>query len=422
MRNSIRKLSFLCLALILLCGCKLNVGGYYPATPVNNDPIRNVPDVDVPQYTLTLEGGAVVANVDYVVNIDISGKDQVTILNIADVQLKESDVKKNSEDYRFFLESTARLVSQTNPDLITMTGDQSSNGSTSVLQAVGEHINSYNIPWAPVFGNHDCAFSGDNTLAKQAEVYHSFSKCLFRDGPAGLNRVLENGSDSLGNYVVNLVRITGDDFEVVRSLIFMNTGSTEKYRKSDYSGQRRYGNLWYSCLNRNQIEWYKQMVGSVQPYGNGNPVKTGIFVHIPVFGYVYAASAAMRIPADIYDTWLWVKGAKAISYEQSFRDDVWMPGYEDSYGVMHDEICGPPYDEGMFAAMKCTGVTDFIVAGHDHASNFNIRYDGINFVYGMKLGSTSYHDASMMGATVITITTDGSDADGSASFANILDI
>ena len=417
MKRGIRTETLICLVVILLCACKLNIGDYYPVSPVNNDPVRNVADVDVPQYTLTLEGGVVVADVDYVVNIDITGKDQVTILNIADVQLKEADIKKNSEDYRFFLESTGRLIAQASPDLITMTGDQTANGSTSVVQAVGEHINSYGIPWAPVFGNHDCAYSGGNTLARQAEVYHSFSECLFRDGPANLNRVLENGSDSLGNYVVNLVRITADDFEVVRSLIFMNTGSMEKYPKSDYRGQRRFGTFWYACLNRNQIEWYKHMVSSVQQYGEGGTVKTGIFVHIPVFGYVYAAPAAMRIPADIYNTWLWVKGAKAVSYEQSFRDDIWMPGYEDSYGVMHDEICGPPYDEGMFAAMKDTGVTDFIVAGHDHSNNFNIRYDGINFVYGMKLGSTSYHDPSMMGATVITIS-----ADGRASFANILDI
>ena len=419
MKHSIRPILFLCLSVVLLCACKLNVGGYYPVTPINNDPVRNVPDVDVPQYTLSLVDGKVVANVDYVVNIDITGKEEVTILNLADVQLKENEVKHDSDEYRFFLESTARLIAQTNPDLITMTGDQTATGSVDVVQAVGECINSYSIPWAPVFGNHDCAYIGEvNSLQKQAEVYKSFSECIFRDGPANLNQVLENGSDSLGNYVVNLVRITGDDFEVVRSLVFMNTGASGKYKKSDYKGQRRYGTLWYGCLNRNQIEWYKQMVSSVQPYGKeGEAVKSGIFVHIPVFGYVYAASAAMRIPADIYDTWLWVKGTKVISYEQSFRDDVWMPGYEDSYGVMHDEICGPPYDEGMFAAMKSTGSTDFILAGHDHASNFNIRYDGINFVYGMKLGKTSYHDSSMMGATVITIS-----ADGSASFANILDL
>ena len=84
---------------------------------------------------------------------------------------------------------------------------------------------------------------------------------------------------------------------------------------------------------------------------------------------------------------------------------------------MHDEICGPPYDEGMFAAMKGTGVTDFIIAGHDHANSFNIRYDGINFVYGIKTGKGSYHESSMIGGTVITIS-----SDGSASFENIMDL
>ena len=418
MRNRIRQIIILCLSFVLLCGCELHIGGYYPVSPVDNDPIRNVPDVDVPQYTLTLEGGRVVADADYVVNIDITGKDDVTILNIADVQLKESDVRKNTEDYRFFRESVARLVAQADPDLITMTGDQSSVGSLDVVRAVGECIDSYGVPWAPIFGNHDCLCSSGNSLEKQAEVYHSFSGCLFREGPANLNRVLETGEDSIGNYVINLVRIDGDDFEVVRSLIFMNTGSTEKYRRSDYSGQRRYGSMRFACLNRNQIEWYRQMVSSVQPYGKeGEAVKSGIFVHIPVFGYVYAASTAMAIPADIYDTKLWIAGAKVITYEMSFLDELWMPGYEDSYGVMHDDICGPPYDDGMFAAMKGTGSTDFIIAGHDHTSNFNIRYDGINFVYAMKTGTASYHDSSMMGGTVITIS-----ADGTASFDNILDL
>ena len=416
MKHSIRPILFICLSVMILCGCNLHVGDYYPVTPINNDPVRNVPDMDVPQYTLTLVDGHVVADADYVINIDMTGKDSFKILNFADVQLGEADVRRSNEEYRFFVETTARLVEAASPDLITMTGDQTNNGSPYVVQAVGEVVDSYGIPWAPVFGNHDCDHE-KNSLREQADVYQSFSNCLFREGPEGLNRVFETGQDSIGNYVINLVSIDGGNFTVVRSLIFMNTGSTEKYNKSDYKGQRRYGTLWYAYLNRNQIEWYKQMVSSAQVYGGGSPVEVGIFVHIPVYGYIYAASAAMRIPADIYDTWLWLKGTTVISYQQSFRDDVWLPGYEESYGVMHDEICGPPYDEGMFAAMKDTGVTDFIVAGHDHANSFNIRYDCINFVYGLKTGKGSYHEDSMMGGTVITIS-----ADGSAAFENILDL
>ena len=415
MKHSIRPILFICLSVLLLCGCNLHVGDYYPVTPINNEPVRNVPDVDVPQYTLTLEDGHVIADADYVINIDMTGKDSFRILNLADVQLGEADVRRSNEEYRSFVESTARLVAASSPDLITLTGDQTNNGSPYVVQAIGEVVDSYGIPWAPVFGNHDCDHP-KNSLRSQADVYQSFANCLFTEGPAGLNRVLESGEDSIGNYVINLVKIDGGNFTVVRSLIFMNTGSNEKYKASDYPGQRRYGSFRYAYLNRNQIEWYKQMASSAQAYGGGSPVEVGIFVHIPVFGYVYAASAAMRPPADIYDTWLWTKGTGVISYEQSFRDDVWLPGYEDSYGVAHDEICGPPYDEGMFAAMKDTGVTDFIIAGHDHANNFNIRYDGINFVYGMKTGKGSYYEPSMIGGTVITIS-----ADGSASFENILD-
>ena len=406
----------LSICVVALSCCKLHVGDYYPVTPINNDPVRNVDDVDVLPYTLSLVDGQVVADVDYVINIDMTGKDSFKILNFADVQLGESDVRRSNGEYEFFVESTARLVAEVSPDLITMTGDQTNNGSPSVVQAIGECIDSYGIPWAPVFGNHDCDHP-KNSLREQADVYQSFSNCLFKEGPAGLNRVLESGEDSIGNYVINLVTIDGSNFTVVRSLIFMNTGSTEKYKSSDYKGQRRYGSFRYAYLNRNQIEWYRQMASSVQAYGGGSPVEVGIFVHIPVFGYVYAASAAMRIPADIYDTWLWTKGTRVISYEQSFRDDVWLSGYEDSYGVAHDEICGPPYDEGMFAAMKDTGVTDFIIAGHDHANNFNIRYDGISFIYGMKTGKGSYYEPSMIGGTVITIS-----ADGTATFENILDL
>lgn len=407
---------FICLLAVLLSGCNMNIGGYYPVSPINNEPVRNVPDVNVPQYTLSIVDGKVVADVDYVVNIDIGDKEEVRILNFADIQLGETDIRIGNEEYRFFLETTARLIEQANPDLITLTGDQTNNGSTKVVGAIGECIDSYGIPWAPVFGNHDCDHPG-NTLRDQADVYQSFSNCLFQNGPVGLNRVRESGQDSIGNYVVNLVKTDGDDIIVVRSLIFMNTGSTEKFKKSDYSGQRRYGTLSYAYLNRNQIEWYKQMVRSVQPYGADGQVKTGIFVHIPMYGYIYAASAAMKIPVTIYETWLWLKGTSEISYEQSFRDELWLPGYEDSYGVMHDEICGPPYDEGMFAAMKESGSTDFIVAGHDHANSFNIRYDGINFVYGLKTGKGSYYEPAMMGGTVITIS-----SDGTATFENILDL
>ena len=399
---------------LLMCGCDQFPWGYFPVTPVDNEPMRNVPDVDVPMYSLTLSDGKVVSDADYVVNLDISGKDEIRILNFADLHLTEEVINEEPRKYSSFLSVLDELVSIAGPGLITLTGDQVPSGGLGALSALGEKINSYGVPWAPVFGNHDCDHGGVTSLESQAEIYESFSNCLFRRGPEGLNRVLETGADSIGHYVVNLVRIEGDSFSVVRSLIFMNTGSNEIYDASDYPGQRRYEDYNYACLNRNQIEWYLQMVRNVQQYGQDGHVPCGIIMHMASFGYVYAASAAIRIPVDIYSGWRWKIRAKLITYNQSLRTFVWHNGYEGSYGVMHEEICGPPYEEGLFFAMKESGCTDFIMVGHDHDNNFNIRYDGINFVYGMKTGPLSYGNSGR-GGTVIIVS-----SDGSVSFGYIL--
>ena len=401
-------------ALLLLCSCGLIPTGSHPVTPIDNEPIRNVPDVDVPQYTLTLVDGHVVADVDYVVNLDVSGREKVRILNFADIHLSNENIA-NEEMIGDFRDTVDYLISQANPDLITLTGDQIPSGERKAFEYMGDMINSYGIPWAPVYGNHDCeGHGGGLDLHEQSELYCSYSNCLYKDGPQGLNRIYNTGEDSLGHYVINLVKIEGGEFKVIRSLIFINSGADEHYDAADYPGQRRYADFNYACLNRNQIEWYLQMARSVQQYGEDGQVPCGIIMHMASFGYVYAASAAFDYPYDIYDTLGWKLYGKLTPYSQSLGTSIWNKGYESSYGTMHEEICGPPYDEGMFSAMKESGCTDFIIVGHDHVNNFNIKYQGINFVYAMKTGRFSYHASQMMGGTLITVS-----SDGKATFDNI---
>ena len=417
MRGFVFRLSILLCCLIGFCSCSQPLFDSSPVEPVDNPMLRNVPDVDVPLYTLHLEDGKVVADVDYVVNIDIGERDEFRILNFADLQLDTEDVVSQNGEYRFLFKTTENLFSLAKPDMITLTGDQTGDGDPATIELIGLHIDGFGVPWAPVFGNHDDSYYGNGVpIEQQADVYMSFENCIYRNGPAGLNRILENGSDSVGNYVVNLVKVDGEEFHVIRTLIFMNSGSREDYSGSPYSGQRWYGDgSPTACLNRNQIEWFKQMVRSVQPYGRDGKVPNGLIMHIPTFGYVYAASAAFNIPASIYDNSKWLFWARMQSYYGSFNNLPWRAGYESSYGFMHEIICCPPYEEGMFAAMKEMG-TDFILAGHDHNNNFNIRYDGINFVYGLKTGRGSYTGLFTIGGTVITVS-----SDGSVSFENILD-
>ena len=372
--------------------------------PGRFDP-NNVPPAITPEYSLTLENGKVVADVDYVVCIDMGEKDEFRILNFADVQISFYDFLLGNSKYRFMKETTQELADEAKPDLITLTGDQSY-GLRLPLNAVCCQIDSLGIPWAPVFGNHDCE-QQELSLKQQAKLYRSFVNCLFMEGPENLSMVMDNRSPAIGNYVINIVKISGDSFTVVRSLIFMNTGSHCDYDED--AGIERYSTYTFANLNENQVRWFKAMASSVQKYSS-SPVPSTLIFHMPVFGFVRAAEAAFRNDADIYDIPEWLETTKNISFADSGNTDNWNEGYKDSFGVMHEDCGCPPYDDGIFDAIKETGTIDMVVAGHDHINNFSIRYQGVNLIYALKTGVASYNEDGMTGGTLITVSSDGSAA------------
>ncbi len=370
--------------------------------------------VEIPLYSLFLVDGKVVSDCDYVTCIDIGDNDSFKVMNFADVQLRSSQVTNPDEDSAFTMASMDRLVSSVKPDMITLTGDQCY-GEKVAFDAVATKVESFGRPWAPILGNHDCQ-QDEMTIDQQSEGYRSFSLCLFEDGPA-LNTVVENNAVSKGHYVINLVRVSGDDFQVVRSLIFMNSGSCQKYRWLKYIGRRKYGTNSYQSLNDNQKYWYRQMVLSAQKYGNGDVVPSGVYLHMPPFVYVTAMGAAFNVSSNVYNIKSWLKETQKISYSESFNPENWKDGYKDSYGVAYEAMSGAPYEEGFFKVVKELGSTDFIICGHEHINNFNIRYQGVNLIYALKTGKCAYYDPTMMGTTVVTIA-----QDGSASFENVLDL
>ena len=87
------------------------------------------------------------------------------------------------------------LINETNPDLIIITGDiiygEFDDAGTSLLEFIG-FMDSFAIPWAPVFGNHD------NESAKgidwQCEQLWRSKYCLFSRGNVHGN----------GNYTVGI--------------------------------------------------------------------------------------------------------------------------------------------------------------------------------------------------------------------------
>ncbi len=319
------------------------------------------------QYSLSISDDEVISSVDWVVSLEKDPDEDFVILNLTDIQLGTTSFQLERNRTRTILTA---LVEKVQPDLITMTGDISY-GCGPAVYGICSMIDSFGIPWAPIYGNHDFENSGmsPETLAK---VLKNYKHCLFKDGPANLAVDPNYGVDEKGNYVVNIVERENDGFKVVKSLVFFNSGS--------------------EGLTELQMDWYQDCMDSVQQYGEGGVVSSVSFMHIPIQGYQEAAYAAFK-------TW-------NISLEESYTPEVWEAGYEESFGVWHSGIDYRESFEDADDVFKSSG-NDLVVCGHDHTNSFCIDHDGMTYLFSLKTGHGHSYEEGMEGGTEIRIDGDG---------------
>ena len=94
---------------------------------------------------------------------------------------------------RRILEHTVReLIERTSPDLITISGDLAWAGHDHAYDMLASFIDSFNIPWANVWGNHDNQ-NGAEYIDSVATRYMSYKNCIYEKGDRSLGN---------GNYVI----------------------------------------------------------------------------------------------------------------------------------------------------------------------------------------------------------------------------
>ena len=113
---------------------------------------------------------------DYIEIEKQEGEDFV-ILNLADVQL--SDAKAYGELGECSEDLITKLIADNDPDLITLSGDNA--WDTAAYMRLIEFLDSFDIPWAPVMGNHDGEGTGTEFWA--AYTLSNAEDCLFKFGP-----------------------------------------------------------------------------------------------------------------------------------------------------------------------------------------------------------------------------------------------
>lgn len=302
------------------------------------------------------------------------GKDFV-ILNLTDPQMNNAEWAEGHPHRKTIEHTLAELVRRTAPDLITVSGDLAWAGEDHSYEMLFSLLDSFGIPWAPVWGNHD--------NQKGAEYTDSLAdRVLMRR-----HSIYEKGDPALGNgnYIISVE----EEGRPVTALFMMDSHDREPFVNQKGETEEAWGRL-----NAAQIEWYSAEVEKIAAMGYCD---SAMIMHIPVYAYRDASAAAYREGLNL----------REMTLEQSLSETVWNPGYEGSFGVQYEGVCSYSAEDGVFAAVKKVGHTRLILAGHDHINNWVIAYEGVKLAYGLKTGSGCYWRPQLSGGTVVTVSKDG---------------
>ena len=253
-----------------------------------------------------------------------------------------------------------KLVEEENPDLIILPGDNVSGFTTKIyLKWLIDKMESYKIPWAPVYGNHD--MEGTASIKWQSARYEAAEYCLFERGPEELY--------GMGNYALNIV----EDGDIINTLFFMDNGRYHKYangvKKEVY-------------IEEEQIAWYEDTAKAVAQYQE-RVVPSMVFSHTAMPEMREAVEKLC--PQNPDDSFYYVP------QELDFGHFAYLPSVA-------------PINTGFIDRAKAVGLTH-VFCGHDHESNGSIFYEGVRYTYGLKTGGSPkyWNDAKSYGATIIEI-------------------
>lgn len=280
------------------------------------------------------------------------------LLVLADLQLWT-----NVSDNNKVFDLVDKLVAETQPDMIATVGDNVSGLATDrLVRQLIKKMESYKIPWAPVFGNHDYEIGGNATLAWQGDKFEDAEYCLFKRGPSNLY--------GEGNYVVNIT----ENGKILQSLYFFDNGRYLDYGKGDdeiYMGYE-------------QIAWYEWNVKGMNATA-GYTVPSMTFTHFAPPEFATAIETLCPKPANDGDYYI-------VPEEYGFGYCKYIPGTA-------------PKNSGFIDKAKELGSLKYVFTGHDHENNASIDFEGIRYTYVLKTGCSPrpWNDAYEYGGTMVTI-------------------
>ena len=317
---------------------------------------------------------------DFVVRLEKERKNtKIKLLQLTDMQIIDSFQRRTPDRLRIdeinswnpahFDEQCGdgirSLVAQTNPDLIFITGDIiygsfDDNGTT--FEWFVNFMDSLEIPWAPVFGNHD------NESLKgvqwQCQKFADSKFCLFKRGNVSGN----------GNYTVG---IAVED-ELIRVLHMIDSNGCGESDDPEIIKEEG--------IFPDQIELIKENTLKIKE-AQKKEVPAFIAFHIPTIEF-FEAEKSKGYVKDEYD--FYTLGVNVTPKDGDFgtkRELYKQENIVKGEYLQHFKDCG----------------IDGVFVGHCHSINTCILYEGIKWVFGLKTGQYDYHIPYAVGGTLITL-------------------
>jgi len=233
-------------------------------------------------------------------------------------------------------------------------------------------MDSFDIPWAPVWGNHDNEQSPEY-LNEIADMFLSYKNVVFEKGDAAMG---------LGNYVINI------EEDGLSSFAIFMFDTHNKVSVIDENGKEK---KVYACLRPEQLAWYEENVNLLKQRGCE---ETAIIMHIPCYTYKEIFDAAWNKDIDV----------KTLSGRDTLRTDIWTEDFKRcSIGVKLMPVCCHPNEDGVFETVKRLGSTKTILSGHDHYNSCITVWEGIKVGYSLKTGAGAMRQRELNGGTVLKI-------------------
>lgn len=315
---------------------------------------------------------------DFVLQTDRERTEPIRLLQITDMQVIDASQRRTPDRLR---EDEIRawapenfesqcgdhirsLIAQASPDLIFITGDiiyGSFDDKGSSMEWFCRLMDSFGIPWAPVFGNHDNESA--RGVAWQCEQFRKSEYCLFCRGEVSGN----------GNYTVGIA--VGET--LVRVLHMVDSNGCRESREPEV--------ITKAGIYPDQCALIEENTRRIRA-SQGCDVPAFIAFHIPVEEF-QNAEIAKGYAADATSSY--VIGCSTPALDRDFGSK------NEKYRPIHTEY---PFTDFLHR----NGINGVFV-GHCHAINTCITYDGIRWVFGLKTGQYDYHNFYQTGGTLIRL-------------------